>query len=157
MRRWVLEMGAKREHHHFLHQQRQQRVVEDSSSSGIDTRGYFLVGRVQNVSQGVLGSSGPVAFVLVEECERNSGDDQTGEARSPTRNILLFGMPRSKPERSSTGNDVPELQQGRLVGVHKGLVWEIELDKRPSEPKSSDESRGDMEKWLVCMEWDIIQ
>lgn len=159
VRRWVLEMGAKREHHHFPHQQQQQqrqRLVEDSSFSGIDTRGYLLVGRVQKVRRDVVGSSGPVTFVLVEECERNSGDDQTGEVRS-LRNILLFGMPRSKPERSSTGNDVPDLQQGRLVGVHKGLVWEIELDKRSSETKSSHESHGDPEKWLVCMEWDIIQ
>ncbi|RMJ23632.1 hypothetical protein PHISP_05510 [Aspergillus sp. HF37] len=146
VRSWVLEMGAKRE--------QQQQRVPDSSVSGADARGYFLLGRTRKVRQGVLGSSGPVAFVEVL-CDGDSsteGPETESDSRARLINILLFGMPRSQPGQVAGNNGIPDLRPDGLVGIHKGLVWEIELDGE--KPGSSG---SDKEKWLVCMEWDLIQ
>jgi hypothetical protein len=147
VRSWVLEMGAKRE-------QQQQRWVPDSSVSGADARGYFLLGRIRKVRQDVLGSSGPVAFVevLCDGDASAAGPETESDCRARLINILLFGMPRPQSGQVAGNNGIPGLRPDDLVGVHKGLVWEIELDD--ARPGSSG---FDKEKWLVCMEWDLIQ
>jgi hypothetical protein len=149
VRSWVLEMGAKRE------QQQQQRRVPDSSVSGADARGYFLLGRIWKVRQDVLGGSGPVAFVEVlcdGDASAAAGPETESDSRARLINILLFGMPRPQSGQVAANNGIPGLRPDGLIGVHKGLVWEIELDD--ARPGSSG---SDKEKWLVCMEWDLIQ
>lgn len=137
VRSWILEMGTKRE-----------QLIPTPNPN------YLLMVRVENVRQGGLGTSGPVAFV-VGSCVGLSGEQDAKDEDS--RNILLFGVPRSRPEGLSA-EGVPELKAGNLIGVHRGLVWEIELDKVDSqEPGSTDDSSAEMEKWLVCMEWDLIE
>lgn len=76
------------------------------------------------------------------------------------RNVLLFGRPRSKAgERVSNVGvmSVSEVKTDSLVGIHRGLVWEIELDKPDDQGKHRESDQGDKEKWLVCMEWDLLQ
>lgn len=101
--------------------------------------------------QGALGSSGPVLFVEVM-CE--DGSDEC-DSRSRLRNILLFGVPRSNSGLVPESHHIPDLQPDSLVGVYKGLVWEIELDDATDSRPGSES--GNKQKWLVCMEWDLIE
>ena len=102
--------------------------------------------------RGALGSSGPVAFLEVM-CDGGS-DESSPQSR--LRNILLFGTPRSKSALGPENNHIPDLQPDSLVGVYKGLVWEIELDDMMIDSRSGFESDGDKQQWLICMEWDLI-
>lgn len=137
MRSWILEMGTKRE----------------QPTTTLDPN-YLLKVRAEKARQGGLGTSGPVAFV-VGNCVSSGG--RRDIVSEDSQNFLLFGPPCSKPEGLSA-EGVPELKAGNLVGVHRGLVWEIELDNVDSqEPGSTDDSSAEMEKWLVCMEWDLIE
>lgn len=141
VRSWILETGAKRE---------QPAATPDPS--------YLFTARVETVWQSRLGSAGPVAFVAAR-CVSLSGEEA---AVAESRNILLFGAPRAKAELSTEG--VQELRTGSLVGVHRGLVWEIELDSPDDENNGGSGSRAsreggsaEMERWTVCMEWDLIE
>lgn len=110
-------------------------------------------------------------------------------------NILLLGTPSSQSQRLSDTPSLrddnipqahshrplsrPSLEGGDVVGIYRGLTWEIDLataqktpveSKRPLEvPESPDVLDGDdslslgeelpasnMETWLVTAEWDVV-
>ncbi|KAE8398058.1 hypothetical protein BDV37DRAFT_41302 [Aspergillus pseudonomiae] len=161
VRSWILEMSTKREQMHMNHRNR--------TGAGPDLQKYFLVIRIADVRQSALASSGPLAFVRgkpvtsLDDDEDASGNREGSEMRS----ILLLGAPRSQPAGLSSqypdASRVPGLVRGNLVGVHRGLVWELDLEDRlsgydiPSEPDSDGHGQSrTTTKWLVCMEWDLI-
>lgn len=149
VRSWILEMGTKRE-----------QLPPDTVNQN-----YLLTVRVENARRGGLASSGPVTFV-VGRCASTSGCEGTGSARQDERNIVLFGAPKITSQGASAGN-MNELQTGSLVGIHRGLAWEVELDKLESmgygEGGDTDPGTGgqdgsrEKEKWFVCMEWDLLE
>lgn len=149
VRGWVLEMGMKRE-------QLDSSVVR-VDAQGVDVKKYFVTARISNVVRSVLRSPGAVAFVEAELLSEGSISMDDGR-----RNILLMGSPRSRSGDS-------ELAQGSVVGVYRGLVWEIELDRdgvntlsRKDEVDVGDlgdcqsSNANDRERWLVVMEWDLL-
>ncbi|RJE18358.1 hypothetical protein PHISCL_09306 [Aspergillus sclerotialis] len=150
VRSWILEMGTKRE-----------QLPPDAVNQN-----YLLTARVEDARRGGFGSSGPVTFV-VGRCVRASGGEGSGFAQQDDRNIVLFGAPKVSPQGASAEN-MAELKTGNLVGIYRGLVWEVELDKLESmgngegereadpRPGGQDNSR-EKEKWLVCMEWDLLE
>lgn len=135
VRRWILEMGAKR-------------GGNGAGAAGVGTgtgekdgRNYLLTARVERVrkiERGRGSCSGRVAFV--ESAPLDAGED------GQVRNVLLFGTPKTKHIPASVPGE-EALKPGVLIGVHKGLAWEIELDRLEGPGK---------EKWLVCMEWDLL-
>lgn len=145
VRSWVLEMGTKRE-------QLQPSPGRQMFSS--ETKKYLITGRITKVRRSALGSSGP--FTFVEAQVQQPAEAGVGESR----NILLMGSPSFRP-------GYHELQVDDVIGIYRGLVWEIELNqdgiddllRKSSIPadltgyKNSD----DPEKWLVVMEWDLLQ
>lgn len=150
VRGWVLEMGTKRE-------QLDSSVVRVGAQVGVDSRKYLVTTRIVKVVRSVLRSSGPVAFVEAELLSEGSISVDDGR-----RNILLIGSPRSRPGDS-------ELAQGSMVGVYRGLVWEIELDRDSVDALSRKDgvdvgdlgdfqssNANDRERWLVVMEWDLL-
>ncbi|OJJ82535.1 uncharacterized protein ASPGLDRAFT_27367 [Aspergillus glaucus CBS 516.65] len=150
VRGWVLEMGTKRE-------QLDSSVVRFGAQVGVDSRKYLVTTRIVKVVRSVLRSSGPVAFVEAELLSEGSISVDDGR-----RNILLMGSPRSRPGDS-------ELAQGSVVGVYRGLVWEIELDRDGVDALSRKDgvdvgnlgdyqssNANDRERWLVVMEWDLL-
>lgn len=149
VRGWVLEMGTKRE-------QLDSSMIKVDAHK-VDLRKYFVTARISNVVRSVLRSSGAVAFV--EAKLLSGGSISVDDGR---QNILLMGSPRSRSGDS-------ELAQGSVVGVYRGLVWEIELDRdgidalsRKDEVDAGDlddcqpSSANDRERWLVVMEWDLL-
>ncbi|KAI9925603.1 hypothetical protein MW887_005985 [Aspergillus wentii] len=158
VRSWILDMGTKREN--LDNSPNNRPAVAEPPFA--DPKKYSLIARVRNVRQTALSSSGPLAFVEGQSGS-NTGDDQVSE--SP--NILLLGPPRSKPAESSMlSAHVPELRADNLIGVHRGLTWEIYLNERvgcslPTENldpnQSQQENHTDTKQWLVGMEWDLIQ
>ncbi|KAG2417263.1 hypothetical protein HFD88_008482 [Aspergillus terreus] len=156
VRSWILEMATKRE----ALQMNAGHAVSDS----VDLKKYFLAFRVDEVRQSALGSSGPLAFARGRPVDSsgNAGEDV------PQKNILLVGPPRSRsiesPFQSSTRTRVPDLQAGNLIGICRGLVWELDLDD-PVVGKTGElenlitmDSSGDLPagKWLVGMEWEVL-
>lgn len=134
--------------------------------SSIDTRNYLLTARIKGARQTALASSGPLAFVQAQVISHPTPKyEETGnEIDYDSRNILLMGTPRSHSEPL-------ELKPDSGIWVYRGLVWEIELkeddmddlmrgdssqagltDYQPSTTKTADH-----ERWLVAMEWDLLQ
>lgn len=145
IRSWVLEMGTKRE-------QLDSSVRFDLA----DAKKYLLTARITRVvRQSVLRSSGAVAFVEAQIISENNEEDRE------LRNILLMGSPRHQSGDS-------ELEHGRVIGVCRGLVWEIELDEDGihnlahkdgldvGNLNACPSNANDRERWLVVMEWDFL-
>lgn len=161
VRSWVLEMGTKREQLHLNFG-----TSNSMQQSSIDTRNYLLTARIKGARQTALASSGPLAFVQAQVISHPTPKyEETGnEIDYDSRNILLMGTPRSHSEPL-------ELKPDSGIWVYRGLVWEIELkeddmddlmrgdssqagltDYQPSTTKTADH-----ERWLVAMEWDLLQ
>lgn len=167
VRSWILEMGTKSE---------QMQKSLDAHSSTHHAQGppdlsqYYLVLRILDVRQSALGSSGPVAYIHGVEVTL---PDESESATSQSRRVLLLGPPRPASLQSSRARaQVPELRTGHLVGVFRNLVWEVGLDQthldgnvpsedtqKKEEPASSlgrNTSTEHLEKWLVGVEWELI-
>ncbi|PKY06626.1 hypothetical protein P168DRAFT_302929 [Aspergillus campestris IBT 28561] len=149
VRSWILDMGAKRD---------QANMTTVSSRPAPDVHDYALAVKVMSVQQTSLTSSGPLAFVRGHPILSLSSEETQGQADSePTKNVVLFGSPRARPTASPTEqvirSRVPDLQPGSLIGVCRGLVWEIDLSDLGLEGAVDSASAG---KWLVGMEWDLI-
>ncbi|RHZ53649.1 uncharacterized protein CDV56_103966 [Aspergillus thermomutatus] len=167
VRSWILETGTKRE-------QTQKSLNADSrehqNQGPTDLSQYFLVLRIIDVRQSALGSSGPVAFIHGLQV---TVPDEPEHSLSQSRKFLLLGPPRPASSQSSRARtQIPELRTGHLVGVFRSLVWEVGLEQVhlngnvPREETQENEelvsslgcdtSTEHQEKWLVGMEWELI-
>lgn len=148
VRSWILDMGAKRD---------QANMTSLSSRPAPDVHDYALAVKVASVRQTALTSSGPLAFVRGYPVLTLSEETQGPADSEPTKNVVLFGSPRARPTASPTEQVIrsraPDLQSGSIIGVCRGLVWEIELSDLGLEGAVETASAG---KWLVGMEWDLI-
>ena len=79
--------------------------------------------------------------------------------------ILLFGSPVSAPvdvfSTQRRGSNGKHLQRGDWVGIRRGVVWEMEISslsrhRNEDEYENDDGRKGQMEKWLVGVDWDIL-
>ncbi|KAL4741352.1 hypothetical protein BDV11DRAFT_213349 [Aspergillus similis] len=179
VRSWILEMGTKRE------QQMQMQTASclgrtSANVTSVDPTRYSCILRISDARQSALGSCGPLAFIrgqvvaAASVSSENSMHDtglEINGAGNDTRNVLLMGAPRLHAGELRPSSRVPSLQAGNLVGVLRGLVWEIPgvetgMGSVPlpaehgheqiwgSERERSPESR--LGRWLVGMEWEII-
>ena len=146
-------MGSKRE-----------QPAAASAPAGIEDLGkYLIAARIVSVKQTVLVSSGPLAFIRAEPVGDYVGEDRE-HAVIP---IVAMGAPRYKPPSCQTSRTgVALLQAGDLVGVHRGLAWEVDIHgsqaislglENPSIGPTRDGSDDPGQRWLVAMEWDLIQ
>lgn len=151
VRSWILEMGSKREN-----------IASARSSETSNTLSkYVVTARVVNVSLGTLSSSGPVALIQAE----TTRPSQEGEEHE-SLNIVAMGLPRSRPnsrQASHTGEfQALPVQAGDLVGIHRGLAWDLELHDFQALSAihglslESNELSDTRQRWLVAMEWDIM-
>ncbi|KAJ5692418.1 hypothetical protein N7462_001841 [Penicillium macrosclerotiorum] len=156
VRSWVLETGSKRE----------QRPIRTSVETKADIDQhldrYLVAARARHVKQAMFVSSGPLAFVQAEQISSLSG---TAEESQPL-NLLLMGPPRTTtsshlPSATRTGI----IQEGALVGIYRGLAWDLEIQEFQSfinnkglSPSLSETVDPDdrNRRWLVAMEWDLI-
>jgi hypothetical protein len=145
-------MGSKRE-----------TVTQRSSEAVNNPSKYLVTARVGHASQGMPSSSGPVALIQAE----TTGPSQEQEEGHECLKIMAMGLPRSRPEAqqsSHTGElqTIPSVQVGDLVGIHRGLTWEVELHEFQALSASqgisleSNNPSDVIQRWLVAMEWDII-
>ncbi|KAI9037273.1 uncharacterized protein KD926_000635 [Aspergillus affinis] len=150
VRGWVLEMGVK-SNYRSGHGNRDDRG--DSERGSLDGQKYAFVLRAIEVERSVMGSCGELVFVRgVDGKEVGGGDEDRDAGDRVVRNVILMGEPQSRnlnPEVNE-GDEVMYLQQGDLVGVCQGLVWDVELDAM------GESMSGEREKWSVCMEWDVL-
>ncbi|KAL4920984.1 hypothetical protein BDW62DRAFT_153169 [Aspergillus aurantiobrunneus] len=156
VRSWVLQMGTKREQQ--IQTTPGRRSETDSSS--VDTTRYSLMLRIDNVRQSVLGSCGPLAFIQGQAMESSEDNDS---ADNDTRNVLLMGAPRLRAGELHTFSRVPDLQAGDVVGVLRGLVWEIGVERDGSPVpghehilRCESKQTPGLGRWLVGMEWEVI-
>ncbi|KAL4819301.1 hypothetical protein BDW67DRAFT_140432 [Aspergillus spinulosporus] len=186
VRSWILEMGTKREQQQ--QQQQQQQQMQAASGLGrtsanvpsVDSSRYSCMLRISDVRQSAPGSCGPLAFIrgqvvtAASVSSKNFMHDtglETNGAGNDTRNVLLMGAPRLHAGELRPSSRVPSLQAGNLVGVLRGLVWEIPGVETavgsvplPAENRHEqiwkDESEWSPEprsgRWLVGIEWEII-
>lgn len=186
VRSWILEMAVKREN---LRQQQQQqhRPQPDSDNQEAtqpDTGRYFLTAEVETSRQAPLHGPGSVSFVRARPVRTESSRETSPPPREEKKNILLFGSPASQQGVSSRASsdaatNAPELNPNNVIGIHRGLVWEIELGTEPSRreergdssadhghegedipsacPQQDHAKEGKTEKWLVGMEWDLLR
>ncbi|KAL1984684.1 hypothetical protein VTN96DRAFT_8810 [Rasamsonia emersonii] len=179
VRSWVLEMGMKREQQQHLH----------NVQSAHHTR-YLFTARVDRCRNSML-CSGPMILVrghLIDSKQDPEGTSQspTSVSERPSRNILLLGAPASNQRTAQNTNSLRPLslssrpsialKHGDVIGVHRGLTWEIDLDKgflqgqtdyKTATQALSDNDNRDVststpgkdketEKWLVAAEWDLL-
>lgn len=174
VRSWVLEMGMKREQQQHLH----------SVPSAHHSR-YLFTARVDSCRNSMLGSGPmiPIRGHLIDEGTSQSQTSASERSSSSSRNILLLGTPTSN-QRTAQNNNSPHpppsssrlsttLKHGAVIGVHRGLTWEIDLDKGflrgQTDHKTLSNSDNhhhvsiptpgedkEMEKWLVAAEWDLL-
>jgi hypothetical protein len=174
-------MGTKREQQMQMQMQMASGPGRTSANvPSVDSSKYSCVLRISDVRQSALGSCGPLAFIrgqvvaTASVFSENSTHDtglETNGAGNDTRNVLLMGAPRLHAGELRPSSRVPSLQAGNLVGILRGLVWEIPgvqagmgsvsppAEHRHEqiwrgESKRSPESR--LGRWLVGMEWEII-
>ena len=157
VRRWILEMGSKREN---LDPAR-------SSETSNTLSKYLVTARVVNVSLGTLSSSGPVALIQAESIRPSQEEEEEEEEEEHKGlNIVAMGLPRSRPNSrlaSHTGEfQALPVQAGDLVGIHRGLAWDLELHDFQALSATqglsleSNELSDTRQRWLVAMEWDIM-
>ncbi|KAL5003749.1 hypothetical protein BDV10DRAFT_2534 [Aspergillus recurvatus] len=184
VRSWVLEMGAKHEQQTQMQMQTASGLRRTSAGvSLVDPSRYSYMLRISDVRQSALGSCGPLAFIrgqAVAAASVFSGDTiretgvETDKAGNDMRNVLLvllMGVPRLRAGELRPPSRVPSLQEGDVVGILRGLVWEIPAGKSemgsvplPAEPEHERILRGEselflgsrLERWLVGMEWEVI-
>ncbi|KAL1962310.1 hypothetical protein VTN77DRAFT_9801 [Rasamsonia byssochlamydoides] len=129
VRSWILEMGMKREQQ----QQQQQRPHNTQSASR-----YLFTARVDSCSHSML-SSGPMILTRAHLIDSKQDPEGTLQSERLSRNILLLGAPTSH-QRAVQNNNPPSsssspstfattLKSGDVIGVSRGLTWEIDLDK----------------------------
>ncbi|KAE8374281.1 hypothetical protein BDV26DRAFT_47004 [Aspergillus bertholletiae] len=161
VRSWILEMSTKRD--------QMQMNSRARTGAGPDLEKYFLVVRIADIHQSALVSSGPLAFIRGQPVTSADEDEDASDHHggNQMKNILLLGGPRSQPvglsSQNPDSNRVPKLDGGNLVGVHRGLVWELDLEDRLSgygmQRDTGSEQHGQSgttTRWVVCMEWDLI-
>ncbi|KAF9891759.1 hypothetical protein FE257_003240 [Aspergillus nanangensis] len=165
VRSWILEMGTKRD-------QLQTNAAHGDTTTPDMTR-YAVTFRIFNVRQSALPSSGSLAFVRGYPLNPQS---EIGGTKVPLRNYLLLGTPRfhrpaESPFHPSTDTArVPELEGGDVIGICRGLVWELDLTNQSVEDglrglgtgldkdelSSEDEEAMGSGKWMVAMEWELL-
>lgn len=165
VRGWILEMGTKRDLLPTTQMAKATFTPEARASEVLEN--YLVAVRVNHVRHSTLSSCGPLAFLQGtvlggHSVEKGVQDDST--------KIMIMGPPRSKPPHSDITRAL-HLQGGDHVGIHGGLTWDLELgaylgeanlpDGDPptsqGEPPGSDDRNNGKERWLVAMEWDLIQ
>ncbi|KAL4942478.1 hypothetical protein BDV06DRAFT_163221 [Aspergillus oleicola] len=177
VRTWILEMGAMREQQVHARiapnpQSGLQGRTQSDSDAGLSTCTRVL--RIQNVRQFALGSCGPLAFLQGQAIETESGNGDMTSNPNPlsaddepnARNVLLMGAPRLRPGELRPSSRVAKLRVGDVVGVLRGLVWEVglqhsddtALEKVISEHEQmlQGESESGGGRWLVGMEWEVL-
>ncbi|KAJ5592669.1 hypothetical protein N7537_009573 [Penicillium hordei] len=173
VRGWILEMGTKRD------QLPKPPLAQAPNSQAPDAsleklNAYLLTARAIHVSQSALSGCGALTFLQAEVL---TGNHVQGRNPNAPLNIMIMGPSRSKsaarPIPSHPGASVaPHLRKGDLVGIHKGLNWNLELGNpfcedgipgevadRVSECGPSENGRHPQikEGWLIAMEWDLIE
>lgn len=152
VRSWILEMGSK---HEGIAKNRPPEATSASSK-------YLVTARVIHVSQGTLSSSGPVTLIQAEIMKPSEEVEQEHDFL----NIMAMGLPRFQlrtSDGSHTGqSNISSVQTGDLVGIHRGLTWEMELHDREalgvtnSLALESGPPNDASQRWLVAMEWDLL-
>ncbi|KAL2000857.1 hypothetical protein VTN02DRAFT_2545 [Thermoascus thermophilus] len=197
VRSWILEMAVKRGHQHPRPQLQpqtqsdgrpQEKEEEEEEAAQPDSGKYLVTAEIEISRCGTLPGPGSVSLVRGRAVHP---DSLTQTVPERAMNILLFGPPTSRPgQGSSSGSataNAPELNPHNVIGIHRGLTWEIELssettttittarcgkDEAPSEhrvqegenvpsgfarPQYHSREAKKMEKWLVGMEWDLLR
>ncbi|KAJ5111160.1 hypothetical protein N7532_001695 [Penicillium argentinense] len=154
VRSWILEMGSRRE------------GVPTVQPNPDDMTRYLRVVRVVQANQAVLSSSGPLAFIRAEIVNASSREEDGLDIM----NVMTMGLPRSKPasrqivSRPGSVRTVA-VEEGDLIGIHRGLAWDVELHvfqglvATEGLQRPLSENNGcinPQERWLVAMEWDIV-
>ncbi|KAJ5118845.1 hypothetical protein N7526_010482 [Penicillium atrosanguineum] len=152
VRSWILEMGSK---HEGIGQSRSSEATSASSK-------YLVTARVVHVNQGTLSNSGPLTLIQAENMKPSKELEQEGEFF----NIMAMGLPRSRPHTSDGSHTdqshVSSVQTGDLVGIHRGLTWEMELHDLHALGVTkglafeSGPTYDANQRWLVAMEWDLL-
>lgn len=162
VRSWILEVGSKREH-----AVPSRTTVHASGTSFEDLSQYLVAARVVHASQTALSSSGALAFIQAESVSCPTGERESSEHI----NVMAMGPPRSKPDSGqlstrTRGIQTVILRAGDLVGIHRGLAWEVEFLEFQalgaahglrSGASERDDQESRKQRWLVAMEWDLIQ
>ncbi|KAJ6031061.1 hypothetical protein N7540_001793 [Penicillium herquei] len=153
VRRWVLEMGSKRE------QMKYKPGFGGNDKGSVALGEYLVVARVVSVNQAAFSSSGPLAFIRAERVSESEGEMKILP-------ILAMGLPRRKPPSCSRTTPF-QIEVGDLLGFHRGLAWDIDLHAPEasaylasgeqailSEVNTTQDTK---ERWLVAMEWDLVE
>lgn len=128
LRSWILEAGMKREQLDFGSMGTMQSDAKKYAMTVCLLQIHFAHG---------------LTFV--------EGREQS-DTESKERNIVLIGSSRNHPEL--------QLKAENVVGICRGSFWEIGLDQNSavcSLDQSSYMNAIDNERWLVAMEWDLLQ
>ncbi|KXG45951.1 uncharacterized protein PGRI_048070 [Penicillium griseofulvum] len=173
VRGWILEMGAKRDQ--FQKPPLVQAPDPQAADASLEKlKMYFLTARVIDVSHSTLSGCGSLAFLQAEVLSGNHVQQENPDA---TFNIMIMGPSRSKyavrPVPSHSDATVtPYLRKGDIVGIHRGLNWNLELGTHFPEhrtpgrvsnqvsqcgPSENGEHPEAKEGWLIAMEWDLIE
>ncbi|KAL4881082.1 hypothetical protein BJY04DRAFT_189873 [Aspergillus karnatakaensis] len=171
VRGWILEMGTKREQI-MQSTAAATRVSRDAAGAEAETdeaavnaQRYSFMLTIRNVRQTALGSCGALAFVQGHDSPFSRQSESADEDSLPkSRNVLLLGSPRLRPGELRTSSvRPPELKEGDVVGVFKGLVWEVGqedetgpgLDHEQILRRESQRGPG-LGRWFVGMEWEVV-
>ncbi|CAG8910020.1 unnamed protein product [Penicillium egyptiacum] len=173
VRSWILEMGTKRD------QLPKPPLAQASDSQAVDAslerlNMYLLAVRVIHASQSALSGCGSVAFLQAEVLSGNHVQEKNSDS---ALNIMIMGPSRSKsavgPMPSHSDATVtPGLRKGDVLGIHRGLNWDLELGSHFSGHRTTDQVSSRVsecgpsengghpeakERWLIAMEWDIVE
>lgn len=151
VRSWILETGSKRVH--APPQSISTTIIDGFITS---TSQYLVVARVVKARHGGFSSSGPLTFI-----EAHKLIDSPGRVDPDGVQFILMGLPRSSISQS-TRQSLARVQAGDLIGIRRGLAWDVDLCASLSMEKEliDDPKRKNKDppegRWLVAMEWDLI-
>lgn len=171
VRGWILETGTKRD------QLPKPPLAQIPKSQAPDAsleklNAYLLTARAIHVNQSALSGCGALAFLQAEVL---TGNHVQGRNPNAALNIMIMGPSRSKSAvrpipSHSDATITPHLRKGDVVGVHRGLNWNLELGNPFSEhggqvadrvsecgPSENGGHPQIKEGWLIAMEWDLVE
>ncbi|KOS45739.1 hypothetical protein ACN38_g3316 [Penicillium nordicum] len=173
VRGWILEMGTTRDQ---LPKPALSQApnLQAPGASLEKLNSYLLTARVTHVSQSALSGCGALALLQAEVL---TGNHVQGRNPNAALNIMIMGPSRSKSAVSplpshSDATVTPPLRKGDIVGIHRGLNWNLELGMPFCEhgipgqvadhvsecgPSENDAHPQTKEGWLIAMEWDLVE
>ncbi|PGH04122.1 hypothetical protein AJ80_08584 [Polytolypa hystricis UAMH7299] len=161
VRRWILEMGARKQ----ISNHATTRFTTGEDGESATSRHHIITGEVTStrsssssttslIKHARTGHAAPFTLAELEPMTDIMGGGAAAASRH--QKVLLFNQPLSRPPLGAS----QALNAGDNIGLRRGLVWEMQLSTVGHSTYMGESEEGPrddgVEKWTVGVEWDIL-